>query len=335
MDPLLKILVVDNPMSAPPQHSFEQADQLFQQAAALRREAEITRKQLDFIYGRADILTNTAKGLQEIASRDRDVLQVMWEGCLRLWKEELEVYVLEPKKATYLNKMRSVVEDGMANAAGINVFLRDVKDYFFAHARTRKLASPEPEAPAEYQLPLLAESLLRSGMNNNSTLKRGFSTSSDAYEAGPDTIARMRKRMRPTHESDENTLINYTTTSDATDMLTNHSESKDRGTAYETSEEEESDTSDANDESESESHGNPQALEAYNEEGISSSINNSHATNEACAFLNDENSADEHSDDDDSDSEHSDDDDSDSEQSSTSDGGSSPCSGTKSTRFAP
>ena len=70
MDSGLAQFTTDMPMSTTPQQAFKQADDLLQQAAALRQQADDLRDHIGFLNERADTLTTTAEGLQELGAQD-------------------------------------------------------------------------------------------------------------------------------------------------------------------------------------------------------------------------------------------------------------------------
>jgi len=147
MDPILKVIMEDEPVSTTPQQVFQQADELLQQAAALREDANDLRERVKFMYDRADPLTTTAEGLQEIALQDRDAMQERWDYGSRMGQDDLKIYVSNPENAARFNEMQTRIEDGMVNAREMDTFADDVDD-FVESRRAQRSATPEPETPA-------------------------------------------------------------------------------------------------------------------------------------------------------------------------------------------
>ncbi|KIW68390.1 hypothetical protein PV04_04341 [Phialophora macrospora] len=198
MEPILRILMAEEPLSLTPQRAFDHADNLLQQATALREKADALQEQADFMYGRADTLTNTAEGLQEIAHQDRDAMQVMWDKILLTSKEDFELYVSDSGHATRFNEMVERVEDGLVNVDQMNRFLGDFLD-FVGNENYRRSAAPEPESPTDCEQ--VAERLLEPEANCKPTLKRRISTANEDDEAAPSPPSRELKRMRYNEES--------------------------------------------------------------------------------------------------------------------------------------
>ncbi|ETI24420.1 hypothetical protein G647_03789 [Cladophialophora carrionii CBS 160.54] len=198
MEPLLRVLMAEEPVSMTPQRAFEQADDLLQQAAALRENANDLREQADFMYQRANTLTKTAKGLQQIAYQDREAMQVMWDKILRMSKEDFELYLSDSNHAARFKEMATRVEDGLVNVDQMNAFLSDFLDSIDS-GNHRRSAAPEPEIPAMGEQ--AARSLLEPEPICKPTLKRRISTANEGDEAVPYPAAKRLKRMRHNEES--------------------------------------------------------------------------------------------------------------------------------------
>ncbi|EXJ60725.1 hypothetical protein A1O7_04878 [Cladophialophora yegresii CBS 114405] len=176
-----------------PQRAFEHADNLLQQAAALREKADDLREQADFMYGRANTLTKTAKGLQQIAYQDRDAMQIMWDKILRMSKEDFELYLSDSAHSARFNEMATRVEDGLGNVDQMNEFLSDFLEFVDVCDQA-------------------SSGFLEAGPACKPKLKRRISTLNDGDEAAPYPAAKRLKRVRYDEESgpasDEDKTIN-------------------------------------------------------------------------------------------------------------------------------
>ncbi|KAJ9617201.1 hypothetical protein H2200_000922 [Cladophialophora chaetospira] len=291
MDPILKVIMEDEPVSTTPRQVFHQADELFQQAAALRKDADDLQERVKFMYERADTLTTTAEGLQEIALQDRDAMQERWNYGLRKGQEDLTIYVSEPDNATRFNEMQMRIEDGMVNAHDMGAFADGIEDFLDSRREERSTA-PEPEIPALSEEPALLENLLKSQRAGSRDLKRKVPTN---YEDGAGAIeygiqygiGKQIKRMKHDQQSYEVTLVNDEDarfkmdgpeeyTNDSEEATTEVDESSDEGSRS------------ADEEGYDQRHVLAGATESSDEnESSSSTSDNTHTTDEACGLLDD------------------------------------------------
>ena len=261
------------PLSTAPQHGFEQADELFQQAIALRQEAKDLQEQIELLRKRADTLTTTAQGLQELAMQERDTIATMWEECLRDWRYELSFYSSDPEKAEHFYEMEEAIEDGEVNVADLNEFLYDVQDYAASEARTRRPLFSQPHTAPGPEESLIGQMLLTRTASSNSDLKGKISNNADAEET-------MTKTMRRDEDLINTTLANHGIIDHPTDKSTNLTDTKDDDSTIWTSGEG-SDTSEKEN-LDPETFRNGRAISVTADEASSVSAI-SHATDEACA----------------------------------------------------
>ncbi|OCT52386.1 hypothetical protein CLCR_10547 [Cladophialophora carrionii] len=285
MEPLLRILMAEEPVSMTPQRAFEQADDLLQQAAALRENANDLQEQADFMYHRANTLTKTAKGLQQIAYQDREAMQVMWDKILRMSKEDFELYFSDSNHAARFKEMATRVEDGLVNVDQMNAFLSDFVDSIDS-GNHRRSAAPEPEIPAMGEQ--AARSLLEPEPICKPTLKRRISTANEGDETVPYPAAKRLKRMRHNEESgpssDGDKTINGQAVrprsrAPAEHMVCNPQASTDAG---ETSGSESESDSAGGEEPDGHQVGSEATDSSDEEEKISSASSDIHTTTEGC-----------------------------------------------------
>lgn len=146
MDSTIPAFLMRMGLSTTPQTAFDQADALILQAAELREQAAFLKSRIAKLNERADVLTNTAFGLQAIAKQDRESIEYFLERSLEVHKDIVGEYELVPRRAARLNGIRDRVEDGMATVEELEAFLGDIHD-FATTERQNRSSAPEPESP--------------------------------------------------------------------------------------------------------------------------------------------------------------------------------------------
>ena len=266
----MKVIMEDQQVSTTPLQAFEQSDELLQQAAALRKDAEDLQNRVNFMYQRADTLTSTAQGLQMIASQDRNVVQAAWDLSLQSRQEVLATYVSYPDNAARFNAMHTRVEDGMVNASDLDEFA-DTVDNFYDSKQAQRSATPETETPAISDVPPPIQNPLATQSTRDRDLKRKTYTDSEAYAIG-DAYRKGTKRMKHTHDSYVGTLVNDDAAGSGLNVATKDNNDSEAATDAEESSDEMSQLADDEDSDEDQAEA----------EEVDSPDDNTHTTDDAC-----------------------------------------------------
>lgn len=132
--------------TAPPQVTFEQADDLLLQATELRQEAVDLQARIDALNNRADILHTTATGLQAIATHDRAIIQARFNRSIDLHTDFTLIYGSATKKSTRFLQLEPRVEDGLATIEEVESFIDDLQSTSVPE-RSERSKAPEPDTP--------------------------------------------------------------------------------------------------------------------------------------------------------------------------------------------
>lgn len=132
--------------TAPPQATFEQADDLLLQATELRLEAVDLQARIDALNNRADILYTTATGLQAIATHDRAIIQARFNRSIDLHTDFTLIHGSATNKSTRFLQLEPRVEDGLATIEEVESFIDDLQSKSVPD-RSERSKAPEPDTP--------------------------------------------------------------------------------------------------------------------------------------------------------------------------------------------